>query len=95
MFNARIALVVMLSLYSSTGVGQTTPGVREREVAQIIREAGYDCVLVQSIAGPSDPPPGWESMRPEIATCIDGKRYLIAKSGRSGGNVRPVVRPLR
>jgi hypothetical protein len=93
MFNARIALVVVLSLYSSTSVGQTT-GARERELAQVIREAGYDCILVQSITGPPDPPPGFESMRPEIATCIDGKRYLIARSGRSGGNVRPVVRPL-
>ena len=94
MFNVRIALVMLLTLYSSTALSQTGPGVRERELAQIIREAGYDCVLVASITGPSDPPPGFESLRPEIATCVDGRRYLIAKSGRSGGNVRPVVRPI-
>jgi hypothetical protein len=92
MFNLRIALVMMLTLYSTTALGQA--GARERELAQIIREAGYDCVLVASITAPPDAPPGFESMRPEIATCIDGKRYLIAKSGRSGGNVRPVVRPM-
>ena len=67
---------------------------RERELGQIIRQAGYDCSLVASIEVVPDPPPGWESLRPEIALCIDGKRYLIAKSGRSGGNVMPVVRPM-
>ena len=97
MFCERVAAVLLMTLaLCSAGKGQTAPapGLRERELALIIRQAGYDCVFVESIAGPPDPPPGWEGLRPEIATCTDGKRYLIAKSGRSGGNVRPVVRPM-
>jgi hypothetical protein len=69
-------------------------GYRERELAQIIREAGYDCSQVESITDAPAPPPGWESLRPEIATCRNGKRFLVTKSGRSGGNLRPVVRPM-
>lgn len=67
---------------------------RARELGQIIRQAGYDCPLVASIEAIPDPPPGWEVLRPEVAVCLNGKRYLVAKSGRSGGNVRPVVRPM-
>jgi len=67
---------------------------RERELAQIIRDAGYDCSQVESITSAPAPPPGWESLRPEIATCQNGKRFLVTKSGRSGGNLGPVVRPM-
>src|SRR5215813_5838349 len=67
---------------------------RERELAQIIREAGYDCSQVETITSAPAPPPGWESLRPEIATCRNGKRFLVTKSGRSDGNLRPVVRPM-
>src|SRR5215470_17180087 len=74
--------------------GGSAPGSRERELAQIIREAGYDCVQVEDITNAPAPPPGWEGLRPEIATCRNGKRFLITKSGRSGGNLRPVVRPM-
>ena len=73
---------------------QSAPGNRERELAQIIREAGYDCSQVDSITSAPEPPPGWESLRPEIATCRNGRRFLVTKSGRSGGNLRPVVRPM-
>ena len=92
----RDAFVVAVVLFPATA--QTEPaqrsGDRERELAQIIRQAGYDCSLVASIDVIPDPPPGWESLRPEVALCVNGKRYLVAKSGRSGGNVRPVVRPM-
>src|SRR5262249_61474714 len=74
--------------------GGPAPGFRERELAQIIREAGYDCSQVESITSAPAPPPGWESLRPEIATCRNGKKFLVTKSGRSGGNLRPVVRPM-
>lgn len=74
--------------------GESASGYRERELAQIIREAGYDCSQVESITNAPTPPPGWESLRPEIATCRNGKRFLVTKSGRSGGNLRPVVRPM-
>jgi hypothetical protein len=73
---------------------QSGSGNRERELAQIIREAGYDCSQVDSITNAPEPPPGWESLRPEIATCRNGRRFLVTKSGRSGGNLRPVVRPM-
>jgi hypothetical protein len=72
----------------------SAPGNRERELAQIIREAGYDCSQVDSITNAPEPPPGWESLRPEIATCRNGRRFLVTKSGRSGRNLRPVVRPM-
>ncbi len=87
---AMLAMALTSCPLTADAQGRAPAGDRERELAQIIRQAGYDCSLVASI----DPPPGWESLRPEIALCVDGKRYLVAKSGRSGGNVRPVVRPM-
>jgi hypothetical protein len=71
---------------------ESAPGNRERELAQIIREAGYDCSQVDGITNAPEPPPGWESLRPEIATCRNGKKFIVTKSGRR--NVRPVVRPM-
>ena len=86
------ALIFMrLTVNAQSG---SAPGSRERELAQIIREAGYDCSQVESITNAPAPPPGWESLRPEIATCRNGRKFLVTKSGRSGGNLRPVVRPL-
>src|SRR5437879_1680770 len=91
---SRAAFAIMLVLGPITAVGQSGPaGYRERELAQVIREAGYDCARVDNIINAPISPLGWESMRPEIATCGNGKRFLVAKSGRSGGNVRPIVRP--
>jgi hypothetical protein len=98
MFRRRLVALfatafICLPAISSAQSG-SSPGYRERELAQIIREAGYDCSQVASIAIAPAPPPGWESLRPEIATCANGKRFLVTKSGRSGGNLRPVVRPM-
>jgi hypothetical protein len=70
------------------------PGYRERELALTIRQAGYDCPQVESIDVANIQEPGWESFRPEVALCNNGKRFLVAKSGRGGGNARPVVRQL-
>jgi hypothetical protein len=95
MFRRCLVTVLAMALPSlANAQGGPSGGYRERELAQIIREAGYDCVLVESIVPTPDPPLGWESLRPEIAFCTDGTRYLVAKSGRSGGYIRPVVRPL-
>ena len=88
------ALVCLCLPTTAKPQGGPAPGERERELAQIIREAGYDCPQVESITNAPEPPPGWESLRPEIATCRNGKRFLVTKSGRSGGNIRPVVRPM-
>jgi hypothetical protein len=97
MFNERIialAMTLMCLPIVANAQSELAPVNRERELAQIIREAGYDCSQVESITSAPAPPPGWESLRPEIATCQNGKRFLVTKSGRSGGNLRPVVRPM-
>jgi hypothetical protein len=98
MFRRRLVTVLAMALILLPSLANAQSGpsgaYRKRELGQIIREAGYDCVLVESIVPTPDPPLGWESLRPEIAFCTDGKKYLVAKSGRSGGNIRPVVRPL-
>ncbi len=70
------------------------PGVHERELAQIIRQAGYDCREVDRIEVTASPDPAFESLRPEVAICKNGKKFLVAKSGRGGVNARPIVRPL-
>jgi hypothetical protein len=70
------------------------PGVRERELAQIIRQAGYDCRTVESIEMSPSPDPALDTMRLEVATCSNKRKFLVAKSGRGGVNARPVVRPL-
>lgn len=97
MFNERLvalaAVLLCLPMVANAQSGSAS-AYRERELAQIIREAGYDCSQVESITSAPAPPPGWESLRPEIATCQNGKRFLVTKSGRSGGNLRPVVRPM-
>jgi len=72
----------------------STPGVHERELAQIIRQAGYDCREIESIEVKVSPDPAFDSLRPEVATCKNGKKFLVAKSGRGGRNARPIVRAL-
>ena len=91
---AMLAMALTSCPLTADAQGRPPAGDRERELAQIIRQAGHDCPLVASIEVVPDPPSGWEVLRPEVAVCVDGKRYLVAKSGRSGGNVRPVVRPM-
>jgi len=65
-----------------------------RELAQIIREAGYECGEVESIDLPANPPPGFESFTPDIVLCTNGKRFLVARTGRGGNTEKPLVRPL-
>ena len=91
--NLLAAVLLCLPRIANAQSG-SAPGYRERELAQIIREAGYECSQVESITNAPAPPPGWESLLPEIATCQNGKRFLVTKSGRGGGNLRPVVRPM-
>ena len=91
---AVVVTALVLCPVSADAQSDQAPGYRERELAQIIREAGYDCSQVERIDVAHNPPPGWEIMRPEVATCKNAKRFLVAKSGRSGRNVPPVVRPM-
>ncbi len=70
------------------------PGVHERELALIIRQAGYDCREVERIEVKVSPDPAFASLRPEVAICKNGKKFLVTKPGRGGVNARPIVRPL-
>ena len=93
----QLALLALpLAVCPPIAVAQTPspPGAHEPELAQIIRQAGYDCREVESIEVVVNPDPAFASLRPEGATCKNGKRFLVTKSGRGGANARPVVRPL-
>jgi uroporphyrinogen-III synthase len=92
----RALVILCLVLLSATARAQvtTSPAPRERELAQTIRQAGFDCRAVENIAVVPNPDPAFETLRPEVATCNNGKKYLIVKSGRGGMNARPIVRPL-
>jgi hypothetical protein len=94
---AQLALLALpLAVCPPIAVAQTPspPGAHERELAQIIRQAGYDCREVESIEVTVNPDPAFDSLRPEVATCKNGKKFLVAKSGRGGRNARPIVRAL-
>ena len=91
---AVLAMALLLAPAAAQAEAARPPGFRELELALIIARAGYDCPVVESFEILTNPMPGWESLRPEVALCKNGRRFLIAQSGRSGGNVRPVVRPL-
>jgi hypothetical protein len=70
------------------------PIAHQLELAQIIRQAGYECRAVERIAVSPSPDPAFATMRPEVATCSNGKKFLVVKSGRGGVNARPIVRPI-
>src|SRR3954453_6033672 len=63
--NLLAAVLLCLPRIANAQSG-SAPAYRERELAQIIREAGYECSQVESITNAPAPPPGWESLRPEI-----------------------------
>jgi hypothetical protein len=90
------ALFIMhfLSCPNAFAQNSVPPGFHERELAQAIRQAGYDCREVERVDVTTVPDPAFESLRPEIAVCNGGKRFLVARSGRGGVNARPVVHPL-
>src|SRR5262249_11796367 len=93
----QLGLVALpLAVSPSVAVAQSPspPGVHERELAQIIRQAGYDCREVERIEVKASPDPAFDSLRPEVAICKNGKKCLVARSGRGGVNARPIVRPL-
>jgi hypothetical protein len=86
--------VLALALLPATANAQAAPppGFRELELALVIARAGYDCPAVDSIEVATNAQPGWEIVRPEVAICKNGKRFMVVSSGRR--NARPVVRPL-
>jgi hypothetical protein len=91
---AWAVMALALSPMAASAQVAPPPGFHELELAIIIARAGYDCPVVESFEVTTNPMPGWESLRPEVAICQNGKRYLIAHSGRRGADARPVVRPL-
>jgi hypothetical protein len=91
---AFLALTLALSSALAAAQANPPPGFHERELAQIIRQAGHDCRAVESIEIAPNPDGGLESFRPEVVLCTNGKRFLVVKGGRGGPNARPVVRPL-
>ena len=91
---ALVLLVLALGFMPATAKAQAAPppGFRELELALIIARAGFDCPAVDSIEVATNPQPGWDVLRPEVAVCKNGKRFIVVSSGRR--NTRPVVRPL-
>jgi len=60
------------------------PGSIEREMAETIRNAGYDCDAVTSFSVATDRESDelvWGG-RPRVATCANGKRFLVATPPR-------------
>jgi hypothetical protein len=86
--------VTALVLYPAVAPAQAVPppGFHELELALTISRAGHDCPAVARIEAATSSEPGWEILRPEVAVCRNGKRFLVVTSGRR--NAQPVVRPL-
>src|SRR5712675_1887219 len=84
----QLALVALpLAVCPPVAVAQapSPPGVHERELAQIIRQAGYDCREVESIEVKVSPDPAFDSLRPEVATCKNGKSFWSRSQAGAAG----------
>jgi hypothetical protein len=97
--NNRISsavFVLPIASYTTIAIAQVVapPPAHQVELAQIIRQAGYDCRIVESVTSSPSPDPAFATMRPEVATCTNGKKFLVVRSARGGVNARPVVRPM-
>jgi hypothetical protein len=89
-----VGTTLMLAMLPFGALAQAVPppGFRELELALTISRAGHECPAVERIDTTSSNDPGWEILRPEVALCRNGKRFLVVTSGRR--NSQPVVRPL-
>jgi hypothetical protein len=85
---------LVLVFYPTVAPAQVVPppGFHELELALAIARAGHDCPAVARVEAATSSEPGWEVLRPEVAICRNGKRFLVVTSGRR--NAQPVVRPL-
>jgi hypothetical protein len=92
----RSGLMVIAPIFLWPGITSAEPvsPIIGRELAQTIQEAGYECREVQSIEVPTNAPSGSGSFGIQMALCSNGKKFLIARSGRDRGSARPVVRQL-
>ena len=92
----RAGLMLVAAVFLWPGIASAEPvsPLVGRELAQTIQEAGYECREVQSIEVPTNAPPGSGTFGIQMALCSNGKKFLIARSGRDRGSARPVVRQL-
>jgi hypothetical protein len=74
---ALLALPLAVSPAITVAQTPSPSGVHERELAQIIRQAGYDCREVERIEVTVNPDPAFDSLRPEVAICKNGKKFLV------------------
>src|SRR5262245_19021654 len=98
MFPRKPSALLILFMVPCTAIANAQnaapPGAHQIELAPAIRQAGYECRAVDSISISPSPDPAFATLRPEVVSCSNGKKYLIVKSGRGGVNARPIVRPL-
>ena len=87
-------LIATMFLWPGIASAEPVSPLAGRELAQTIQEAGYECREVQSIEVPTNAPPGSGTFGIQMALCSNGKKFLIARSGRDRGSARPVVRQL-
>jgi len=92
----RAGLMLIAAMFLWPGIASAEPvsQITGRELAQTIQEAGYECREIQSIEVPTNAPPGSGTFGIQMALCSNGKKFLIARSGRDRGRARPVVRQL-
>ena len=92
----EIPIILLIPFGTTIATAQIVapPRAHQLELAQIIRQAGYECRAVESIDTQPSPDPAFATMLPEIATCSNGKKFLVVKSGRGGVNARPIVKLL-
>jgi hypothetical protein len=97
MFGWRVVSIVLLIPFGATiATAQIAapPRAHQVELAQIIRQAGYECRAVESVYTQPNPDPAFATLLPEVATCSNGKKFLVVKSGRGGANASPIVKLL-
>src|SRR6516225_4165377 len=87
-------LIAAMFLWPGIASAEPVSQITSRELAQTIQEAGYECREVQSIEVPTNAPPGSGTFGIQMALCSNGKKFLVARSGRDRGSARPVVRQL-
>ena len=91
---AGLVLIAAMFLWPVITSAEPNSPLADRELAQTIQEAGYECREVQSIEVPTNAPLGSGSFGIQMALCSNGKKFLVARSGRDRGSARPVVRQL-
>lgn len=79
--------VLAIGFSSALADSPPSPRVRERAAAETIRKAGYACPRVVKLEGaPTNTPHydemTWGSGHPQLATCSNKQRFLVARRGK-------------